>query len=202
MKIGYARTSTLEQEAGLEAQIRDLKAAGCEKLFHEQASSAATRAKLEAALDYLREGDTLVVTKLDRLARSVLHLGEVVAAIERKGAQLRILTMGLDTATATGRLMLNVIGSVAQFEREMMLERQREGIAKAKAEGKYRGRPRAPKPPRSRRFGNRTLARVRSLGGSASIVRASIGCWGPERLGRRHLPGKARAARAHRPCHR
>jgi DNA invertase Pin-like site-specific DNA recombinase len=140
MKVGYARTSTLEHEAGLEAQIRDLKAAGCEKLFNEQASSVAARAKLEAALDYLREGDTLVVTKLDRLARSVPHLGEIVALIERKGAQLHILAMGLDTATATGRLMLNVIGSVAQFEREMMLERQREGIAKAKAEGKYRGR--------------------------------------------------------------
>jgi DNA invertase Pin-like site-specific DNA recombinase len=82
----------------------------------------------------------LVVTKIDRLARSVADLCAIVAKIERKGASLRILAMNLDTATSTGRLMLNVIGSVAQFEREMMLGRQREGIAKAKGEGKYKGR--------------------------------------------------------------
>jgi DNA invertase Pin-like site-specific DNA recombinase len=140
MKVGYARTSTLEQLAGFEAQLRELEAAGCEKTFKEQVSSVARRTQLDAALDFIREGDTLVVTKLDRLARSVAHLGDLVQRIEAKGAQLAILAMGLDTATATGRLMLNVIGSVAQFEREMMLERQREGIAKAKAEGKYRGR--------------------------------------------------------------
>ena len=82
----------------------------------------------------------LAVTKLDRLARSVRNLCDIVERIEGKGASLRILAMNLDTATSTGRLMLNVIGSVAQFEREMMLERQREGIAKAKAEGRYKGR--------------------------------------------------------------
>jgi DNA invertase Pin-like site-specific DNA recombinase len=82
----------------------------------------------------------LAVTKLDRLARSVRNLCDIVERIEAKGASLRILAMNLDTATPTGKLMLNVIGSVAQFEREMMLERQREGIAKAKGEGRYRGR--------------------------------------------------------------
>lgn len=140
MLIGYARTSTLEQEAGLDAQKRDLNAAGCEKTFEEQTSSVGERAKLTAALDYLRDGDTLVVTKLDRLARSVLHLGEIVNEIKGKGAELRILAMDVDTATPTGQLLLNMLGSVAQFEREMMLERQREGIAKAKAQGKYKGR--------------------------------------------------------------
>jgi len=140
--IGYARTSTVEQEAGLEAQVRDLKAVGVTKLFQEQVSSVAAREKLQAALDYLRDGDVFVVTKLDRLARSMRDLLEIVKRIEDKGATLRILAMNLDTATPTGKLMLNVLGSVAQFEREMMLERQREGIAKAKADGKYKGRAR------------------------------------------------------------
>jgi DNA invertase Pin-like site-specific DNA recombinase len=140
VKIGYARTSTLEQKAGIEAQVRDLKAAGCEKVFKEQVSSVGKRVQLERALEFVREDDTLIVTKLDRLARSVAHLVEITETVEEKGAHLKVLQMGLDTSNATGRLMLNVIGSVAQFEREMMLERQREGIAKAKAEGKYKGR--------------------------------------------------------------
>jgi DNA invertase Pin-like site-specific DNA recombinase len=140
MKVGYARTSTTEQIAGLEAQARDLKRAGCEKLFAEQVSSVGERDQLNAALEFIREGDTLVVTKLDRLARSIGHLSEITKTLEDKKADLQVLAMGLDTSTATGRLMLNVIGSVAQFEREMMLERQREGIAKAKIEGKYKGR--------------------------------------------------------------
>lgn len=140
MLVGYARTSTLEQEAGLEAQKRDLEALGCEKVFSEQVSSVGTRRALEAALEFVREGDTLVVTKLDRLARSVTHLGSILETLSDKGANLRIESMNVDTGTATGKLMLNVMASVAQFEREMMLERQREGIAKAKAEGKYKGR--------------------------------------------------------------
>lgn len=140
MLIGYARTSTLDQEAGFDAQLRELKAHGCEKLFKEQVSSIAPRKQLEAALEFAREGDALVVTKLDRLARSVVHLGRIIEALEAKGVALRILNLGVDTATPTGKLMLNVLGGVAQFEREMMLERQREGIAKAKAEGAYKGR--------------------------------------------------------------
>jgi len=140
MIIGYARTSTVEQLAGFDAQVRDLNAAGCEKLFTEQVSSIAQRAQLEAALDFVREGDVLVVTKLDRLARSMGNLMDIVRVLERKNVGLRILAMNLDTSTPTGKLMLNVLGSVAQFERELMLERQREGIAKAKAEGKYKGR--------------------------------------------------------------
>jgi len=140
MILGYARTSTADQEAGLEAQERDLKAAGVEKLFAEQASSVSSRKALEDALDYLREGDELIVTKLDRLARSIRDLMDIVERIRSKGASLRILAMDLDTSTATGKLMLGILGSVAEFEREIMLERQREGIAKAKAQGKYKGR--------------------------------------------------------------
>lgn len=138
--VGYARTSTLEQVAGFEAQLRELKAAGCTKLFQEQVSSVGKRHQLEALLDYLREGDTLIVTKLDRLARNVAHLGQLVANMKAKGVSLRILDLGLDTSTPTGELILNMMGAVAQFERQMMLERQREGIAKAKADGKYKGR--------------------------------------------------------------
>ena len=140
MKLGYARTSTTEQEAGLEVQERELASIGIDKLFTEKVSSVAARPQLEAALDYLRDGDTFIVTKLDRLARSVADLCNIVKKIEAKQASLRILAMNLDTTTASGRLMLNVIGSVAQFEREIMLERQREGIAKAQREGKYKGR--------------------------------------------------------------
>jgi DNA invertase Pin-like site-specific DNA recombinase len=143
MLIGIARTSTLEQKAGLKAQLRELEAYGCEKVYQEQVSSVAEREQLNAALSALRSGDKLVVTKLDRLARSVKHLGEIVETINKADASLVILDMGgtaIDTSNPTGKLILNVMSSVAQFEREMMLERQREGIAKAKAEGKYKGR--------------------------------------------------------------
>lgn len=140
MIVGYARTSTTEQMAGFEAQERDLKAAGAERIFKEQTSSVGERKALEDALDFVRGGDVLVVTKLDRLARSVEHLGQLVKRLEAKGVALRILGMGVDTGTPTGRLMVNLVGSIAQFEREIMLERQREGIAKAKSEGKYKGR--------------------------------------------------------------
>jgi DNA invertase Pin-like site-specific DNA recombinase len=140
MLVGYARTSTLDQVAGFEAQEAELTAVGCDKVFKEQVSSVAMRDQLAFALDYLRDGDTLVVTKLDRLARSVKHLGEIVDIIKGKHAHLKILNLGIDTSNATGELILNLLGSVAQFERHMMLERQREGIARAKAEGKYKGR--------------------------------------------------------------
>lgn len=142
MLIGYARTSTFDQKAGIDAQIRDLKAAGCDKLFQEQVSSVdvVNREQLALALEFAREGDTLVVTKLDRLARSVAHLMTILEVLRSKGVALRIMSLGIDTSTPTGKLMLTMLGGVAEFEREVMLERQREGIAKAKAEGKYKGR--------------------------------------------------------------
>ncbi|WP_415776485.1 recombinase family protein [Sneathiella sp. HT1-7] len=140
MKIGYARTSTLEQVAGFESQIEELEKQGCEKIFKEQVSSVAQRKQLALALDYMREGDTLVVSKLDRLARSMRHLGEIVETVRSKDAHLQILNLGIDTSNATGELVLNLLGAVSQFERQIMLERQREGIAKAKSEGKYKGR--------------------------------------------------------------
>lgn len=139
--IGYARTSTLEQRAGLEAQLRDLKAVGAQRIFSEQISGVdAKRPELEAALEFIRENDVLVVTKIDRLARSVADLVAIEKRLHAKGASLRVLDPGLDTSTSIGRLVFNVIASIAQFEREIMLERQREGIAKAKRDGKYKGR--------------------------------------------------------------
>ena len=143
MLIGIARTSTIEQIAGLEAQVKALKDYGCERVYQEQVSSVAERAQLNLAIESLRSGDKLVCTKLDRLCRSVKHLGEVIDLLNAKDASLVILDMGgtsVDTSSPTGKLILNVMASVAAFEREMMLERQREGIAKAKAEGKYKGR--------------------------------------------------------------
>ena len=143
MLIGYARTSTTDQHAGFEAQLVELNTYGCERMYQEQVSAVATRTQLEAAIDMLRTGDKLVVTKLDRLARSVAHMGDLLEQIEAKGAGLVILSMGnerVDTSTATGKLILNMMVSVAQFEREMMKERQVEGIKRAQAEGKYKGR--------------------------------------------------------------
>ena len=91
-------------------------------------------------MDYVRDGDTLVVSRLDRLARSVAHLMEITDELKAKGAGLKILNLGIDTSTPTGKLMLTVLGGIAEFEREVMLERQREGIEKARREGKYKGR--------------------------------------------------------------
>lgn len=140
MLIGYCRTSTLDQKYGLEAQIDALNDQGVEKIFSEQVSSVADRPALESALDFCREGDVLVVTKLDRLARSIHDLWKIVNRLESKKVELRILDLNLDTSTPTGRLMLSMMGALAQFELENLLLRQREGILRAKAEGKFKGR--------------------------------------------------------------
>ena len=143
MIVGYARTSTADQQAGLAAQERDLRAAGAEKVFSEQVSSVAQRVGLKACLEFLREGDALLVTKPDRLARSTAELLAVEADLTRRGVGLVVLSMGgerLDTRNPTSRLMLTILAGVATREREVMLERQREGVARAKAEKRYRGR--------------------------------------------------------------
>ncbi len=173
MQIGYCRVSTVAQAAGFEAQQRQLDF--CDKVFEERVSAVGARDQLNAAIDYLRDGDTLVVTKLDRLARSTRHLGEVVETVSAKGAYLRVMDLGIDTGSATGELIVTVIGAIAQFERQMMLERQREGIAKAKSEGKYKGRA-----PTARAKTNEVLAlRASGMGATAiagklSISRASV----------------------------
>jgi len=141
MKIGYARTSTRHQEAGLAAQLRALlEAQGCEEIFSEQVSGAEERAQLTAAIRCLRAGDQLLVTKLDRFARSLEHAIKLERCIAVKGASLVILDPAIDTSTPIGRLMFGMLGSIAQFEREIMLDRQRDGIAAAQSAGKYKGR--------------------------------------------------------------
>ena len=143
MQVGYARTSTVEQAAGLEAQQRDLSATGCERVFSERVSSVADRAKLRECLAFLRDGDALVVTKPDRLARSTMELLAIEADLRARNVGLVVLSMGgerLDTRNPTSKLMLTILAGVATWEREIMLERQREGIARAKAEGRYKGR--------------------------------------------------------------
>jgi DNA invertase Pin-like site-specific DNA recombinase len=144
MIIGYARTNTTDQTAGFAAQQRELTAAGAERIFAEQVSSVASRAKLTECLAFLREGDVLAVTKPDRLARSTAELLTIEADLSKRGIGLIVLSLGgerLDTRNPTSKLMLTILAGVAAWEREIMLERQREGIAKAKAEGKYKGRP-------------------------------------------------------------
>jgi DNA invertase Pin-like site-specific DNA recombinase len=137
MLIGYARTSTLDQKASIEAQLKELQEAGCEKVFAEQVSSVdvARREQLALALDFIREGDSLAVAKLDRLARSVAHLLAIVDQLKAKGASLRILNLSIDTSTPKGALMLTMLGGIAQFEREIMLERQREGEGSRQIQG-------------------------------------------------------------------
>src|ERR1700712_3712420 len=143
MIIGYGRTSTLDQTANLAGQERDLIAAGAEKMFTEQVSSVSKRDRLADCLAFLREGDVLMVTKPDRLARSTAELLAIEADLAKRKVGLVVLSMGgerLDTRNPTSKLMLTILAGVATWEREIMLERQREGIAKAKAEGKYKGR--------------------------------------------------------------
>lgn len=169
MIVGYARTSTAEQNAGLEAQLRDLHATGCTKIFSEQISSVAERTQLEQALEFVREGDSLVITKLDRLARSTSHLLSIVEELDRKGVGLRILDFGggaVDTKSPSGKMLITVFGAMAEFERSIMLVRQREGIAAAKAAGKYKGRV-----PTARKKTNEILALADAGNGATEIAR-------------------------------
>ncbi len=139
--IGYARTSSTEQNPQL--QLDALTATGCARIFTESASGMKTsRPELDAALDYLREGDQLVVWRLDRLGRSLPHLLDVLAQLDGRGVGFRSLTEALDTATSGGRLVFSVFGAIAQFERELITERTRAGLAAAKAQGRVGGRPR------------------------------------------------------------
>jgi len=138
--IGYARVSTTDQN--LEAQLEQLVAAGCEKVYQEKVSGVKQdRPELAAMIDYVREGDVVVCCKLDRIGRSTKHLLEIVEGLQAKGVGFKALNnASLDTTSATGKMMLTILAAVATFEREMMLERQKEGIKIAKADGRYKGR--------------------------------------------------------------
>ena len=172
MLIGYARTSTQDQKYSLEAQVEELKAAGCERLYQEEVSSVdSKREELENALDYIREGDILVVKKLDRLARSVADTVDIQKRLEAKNAGLSILDMKIDTTTPEGRLSFNLFASIAQFEREVMLERQKVGIAKAKADGKYKGRK-----PTATEVKNKILEKAHTTKLTRQQIADEVGC--------------------------
>lgn len=136
--VGYARVSSTGQS--LEAQLEKLK--DCYKVFQEKRSgkNADNRPQLKACLEYLREGDTLVITKLDRLARSVFDLQQIKRLLDTKGVELLVLDQLIDTRTSTGKLMFNMLGAIAEFENDLRKERQADGIAKAKEQGIHLGR--------------------------------------------------------------
>jgi DNA invertase Pin-like site-specific DNA recombinase len=135
--IGYARVSSVGQS--LDVQLDKLKA--CDKVFQEKKSGASNqRPRLTACLEYVREGDTLHVTRLDRLARSTLHLCQIADELKRKGVDLKVIDQNIDTGDATGRLLFNMLGAIAQFETEIRSERQMDGISKAKERGVSFGR--------------------------------------------------------------
>ena len=143
--VGYARVSTRDQTVAL--QLDALHGAGCVRVFEETASGAQRdRPQLAAALDYMRAGDTLVVWKLDRLARSTRQLIETVEELARRGIGFRCLTQDLDTTTAGGRLVFTIFSAIAEFEREIIQERTRAGLDAARARGRRGGRPPALKP--------------------------------------------------------
>ena len=135
--LGYARVSSVGQS--LDVQLDKLK--HCDKIYQEKKSGASgKRPRLEACLEYVREGDTLVVTRLDRLARSTLHLCQIADELKRKQVSLQVLDQNINTSDATGRLLFNMLGAIAQFETEIRAERQMDGIQKAKERGVHFGR--------------------------------------------------------------
>ncbi|MDO9362352.1 MAG: recombinase family protein [Sphingopyxis sp.] len=177
MLVGYARVSSTGQS--LDIQNEALAEAGCEKIFAEKMSGRSTvdRAQLAMAIDFVREGDTLIVTRLDRLARSVGDLHQIIGKLTDKGAEFRCLQQSdVVTSTSTGKLMLSILGAVAAFENDIRRERQLEGIAKAKAEGRYKGRPATIDPNEikalhERGLGASQIAREMKIG-RASVYRA------------------------------
>lgn len=141
-KIGYARVSTNDQDTSL--QLDALKKADCEIIRQEKVSGTTTvgRAELASILDFIRAGDTLVVTRIDRLARSIADLQQIVLQLAARGAKLQATEQPIDTSTAAGKAFLDMLGVFAEFETNLRRERQLEGIAKAKTQGKYKGRKR------------------------------------------------------------
>ena len=140
MLVGYARVSTQDQDLTVQRE----RLAHCERLYEETASGTeAARPQLQVCLDFVREGDTLLVTRLDRLARSTLHLCQIAEQLAHKGVHLQVLEQDVNTHTPTGRLLFGMLAVIAQLETELRAERQREGLAKAKRAGVHFGRQKA-----------------------------------------------------------
>ena len=142
MLVGYVRVSTIEQNAA--SQLDALKKAGCRRIFHDEESGARSeRPGLRGALEFLRGGDTLLVWSLDRLGRSLRHLIDTVAELEKRGIGFQSLQEAIDTTTSGGRLVFHIFGALAEFECSLIRERTRAGLAAARARGRRGGRPRA-----------------------------------------------------------
>jgi len=174
--IGYARVSTIDQDVDI--QLAALKAAGCEIIRSEKRSgtSRTGRTELQSILDFLRRGDTLMVTRIDRLARSIGDLQDIVRTVKAKGASLKATEQPIDTSTAAGKAFLDMLGVFAEFETNLRRERQLEGIAKAKEAGVYKGRPASISTARVRELkaqglGASEIARTMGIG-RASVYRA------------------------------
>ena len=141
MNVGYARVSTVDQD--LDLQVRALKRAGCTRIFSDTASGAtAVRPELQKCLSHLRKGDRLVVWKLDRLGRSLKDLLAILTELDQRGIQFQSLTETINTSTPMGRFFYQVMGALAEVERELIRERSRAGLAAARARGRKGGRPR------------------------------------------------------------
>jgi DNA invertase Pin-like site-specific DNA recombinase len=168
MKIGYARVSSSGQH--LDVQQTALTDAGCEKIYAEKVSGVGERAELQAALQFLREGDTLVIYKLDRLGRSLKDLLDIIEQLQKRNISLVSLRDNIDTGSTTGKLTLHIFASLAEFERDLIKERTEEGRREAKKKGVKFGRPKQPKPERASmcaqlyRNGNSVSAIMRTTG--------------------------------------
>lgn len=172
--IGYARVSSVGQS--LDVQTAQLEEAGCQKVFAEKVTGTTTegRDQLSAALDYVRDGDVLLVTRMDRLARSLVDLRNIVDRLTAKGVGFRALQQGaIDTTRSDGRLMLNILASFAEFETDIRRERQLEGIAKAKAANVYKGRKPSVPVPEVRRLAAEGVGAT-EIGKRLGIGRASV----------------------------
>ena len=166
--IGYARVSSTDQSN--EVQLEKLKAAGCEVIRHEKVSGRSRdgRTELQTVLDFIRPGDVLCVYKLDRLGRSTRDVLNLVHELEQRGASLRVIEPAVDTSGPMGRMVLTVLGMVAEMELGFIKERQAAGIAKAKAEGVYRGRP--------AKIDHERIKQLKAQGIGATEIAKAVGC--------------------------
>ena len=167
MIVGYARVSTTDQS--LDVQMDELMAHGCDRIFQDQATGTSrARAGLVEMMQFVRDGDTIVVSRLDRFARSLTDLFQLLDELNRKGVAFQCVHQSIDTSSSTGKLTLAILGAVAEFENDIRKERQRAGIAKAKANGVYKGRRAA--------IDGRKVLEMSSQGMTASEIAAEIGC--------------------------
>ena len=168
MRVGYARVSTTSQN--LDMQVSALTDAGCEKIYTEKVSGVGDRTELKAVLEYLRDGDSLVIYKLDRLGRNMKDLLAIIEQLQQKNVSLVSLRDNIDTGSTTGKLIMHIFASLAEFERDLIKERSAEGRREAKKKGVRLGRPKQPKPEKANmcaqlyRNGNSVSAIMRTTG--------------------------------------